>query len=239
MKRKIFVFFFLVSSLLLQAQEYRLLAFSNKEKINLKILTTKKYHIVFDIVKKKPIVKYEKETLFKEFFPYTPDGLICDVPFPITIIRGKDTMCLFGLCSNTRNYHLKNFEFKKGDWFIKTKPWFQQKVVTGNEMRHFKDKYESFEEKRFFEIDLTDANEVEMISMDSSFSNKYYNTPRSYYDILEWQDYLLFDEDAKQYVEKIQKEYDYYGSGRRVPYIAPYYTKEEYEESIESWKKRD
>ena len=239
MKRKIFVFFSLVSSLLLQAQEYRLLAFSNKEKINLKILTTKKYHIVFDIVKKKPIVKYEKETLFKEFFPYTPDGLICDVPFPITIIRGKDTMCLFGLCSNTRNYHLKNFEFKKGNWFIKTKPWFQQKVVTGNEMRHFKDKYESFEEKRFFEIDLTDANEVEMISMDSSFSNKYYNTPRSYYDILEWQDYLLFDEDAKQYVEKIQKEYDYYGSGRRVPYIAPYYTKEEYEESIESWKKRD
>ena len=225
--------------MLLQAQEYRLLAFSNKEKINLKILTTKKYHIVFDIVKKKPIVKYEKETLFKEFFPYTPDGLICDVPFPITIIRGKDTMCLFGLCSNTRNYHLKNFEFKKGNWFIKTKPWFQQKVVTGNEMRHFKDKYESFEEKRFFEIDLTDANEVEMISMDSSFSNKYYNTPRSYYDILEWQDYLLFDEDAKQYVEKIQKEYDYYGSGRRVPYIAPYYTKEEYEESIESWKKRD
>ena len=232
MKRKIFVFFFLVSSLLLQAQEYRLLAFSNKEKINLKILTTKKYHIVFDIVKKKPIVKYEKETLFKEYFPYTPDGLICDVPFPITIIHGKDTMCLFGLCSNTRNYHLKNFEFKKGDWFIKTKPWFQQKVVTGNEMRHFKDKYESFEEKRFFEIDLTDANEVEMISMDSSFSNKYYNTPRSYYDILEWQDYLLFDEDAKKYVEKIQKEYDYYGSGRRVPYIAPYYTKEEYEESL-------
>ena len=230
MKRKIFVFFFLVSSLLLQAQEYRLLAFSNKEKINLKILTTKKYHIVFDI---EPIVKYEKETLFKEFFPYTPDGLICDVPFPITIICGKDTMCLFGLCSNTRNYHLKNFEFKKGDWFIKTKPWFQQKVVTGNEMRHFKDKYESFEEKRFFEIDLTDANEVEMISMDSSFSNKYYNTPRSYYDILEWQDYLLFDEDAKKYVEKIQKEYyDYYGSGRRVPYIAPYYTKEEYEESL-------
>ena len=231
--------FLLLTTISLQAQEYRLLAFSNKEKINLKILTTKKYHIVFDIVKKKPIVKYEKETLFKEFFPYTPDGLICDVPFPITIIRGKDTMCLFGLCSNTRNYHLKNFEFKKGDWFIKTKPWFQQKVVTGNEMRHFKDKYESFEEKRFFEIDLTDANEVEMISMDSSFSNKYYNTPRSYYDILEWQDYLLFDEDAKQYVEKIQKEYDYYGSGRRVPYIAPYYTKEEYEESIESWKKRD
>lgn len=232
MKRKIFVFFFLVSSLLLQAQEYRLLAFSNKEKINLKILTTKKYHIVFDIVKKKPIVKYEKETLFKEFFPYTPDGLICDDPFPITIIRGKDTMCLFGLCSNTRNYHLKNFEFKKGDWFIKTKPWFQQKVVTGNEMRHFKDKYESFEEKRFFEIDLADTNEVEMMSMDSSFINKYYNTPRSIYDILEWQDYLLFDEDAKQYVEKIQKEYDYYGSGRRVPYIAPYYTKEEYEESL-------
>lgn len=233
------IVFLLLTTISLQAQEYRLLAFSNKEKINLKILTTKKYHIVFDIVKKKPIVKYEKETLFKEFFPYTPDGLICDVPFPITIIRGKDTMCLFGLCSNTRNYHLKNFEFKKGDWFIKTKPWFQQKVVTGNEMRHFKDKYESFEEKRFFEIDLTDANEVEMISMDSSFSNKYYNTPRSYYDILEWQDYLLFDEDAKQYVEKIQKEYDYYGSGRRVPYIAPYYTKEEYEESIESWKKRD
>ena len=233
------IVFLLLTTISLQAQEYRLLAFSNKEKINLKILTTKKYHIVFDIVKKKPIVKYEKETLFKEFFPYTPDGLICDVPFPITIIRGKDTMCLFGLCSNTRNYHLKNFEFKKGNWFIKTKPWFQQKVVTGNEMRHFKDKYESFEEKRFFEIDLTDANEVEMISMDSSFSNKYYNTPRSYYDILEWQDYLLFDEDAKQYVEKIQKEYDYYGSGRRVPYIAPYYTKEEYEESIEYWKKRD
>ena len=234
------IVFLLLTTISLQAQEYRLLTFSNKERINLKILTTKKYHIVFDIVKKKPIVKYEKETLFKEFFPYTPDGLICDVPFPITIIHGKDTMCLFGLCSNTRNYHLKNFEFKKGNWFIKTKPWFQQKVVTGNEMRHFKDKYESFEEKRFFEIDLTDANEVEMISMDSSFSNKYYNTPRSNYDILEWQDYLLFDEDAKKYVEKIQKEYyDYYGSGLRVPYIAPYYTKEEYEESIESWKKRD
>ena len=116
------IVFLLLTTISLQAQEYRLLTFSNKEKINLKILTTKKYHIVFDIVKKKPIVKYEKETLFKEFFPYTPDGLICDVPFPITIIRGKDTMCLFGLCSNTRNYHLKNFEFKKGNWFIKTKP---------------------------------------------------------------------------------------------------------------------
>ncbi len=242
------IVFLLLTTISLQAQEYRLLTFSNKEKINLKILTTKKYHIVFDIIKKKPIVKYEKETLFKDFFPYTPDGLICDVPFPITITHGTDTMCLFGLCSNIYNYHFKNFEFKKGNWFIKTKPWFQQKVVTGSEIfnptmsivkvhqrekiRHVNDKYESFDEKRFFEIDLADTNEVEMMSMDSSFSNKYYNTPRSYYDILEWQDYLLFDEDAKQYVEKIQKEYDYYGSGRRVPYIAPYYTKEEYEESI-------
>lgn len=172
-------------------------------------------------------------------FVYDPDGLFIEDPFPLGVIRGTDTMIVEGISSNFHNYHLKNFEFKKGNWFIKTKPWFQQKVVTGNEMRHFKDKYESFEEMRFFEIDLADTNEVEMIPVDSSFSDKFYNAARSNYDVLDWQDYLLFDEDAKKYVKKIRKEYDYYGSGLRVPYIAPYYTKEEYEESIECWKKRD
>lgn len=223
----------------------RLILLSCNENVNLDILRMHNGIL---------ITKDKNKILFSEEMYPTIDGIVFDIPDIIWIIQGYDTMRVDGIPSSLLNYHLKNFEFKKGNWFIKTKPWFQQKVVTESEIfnptmsivkvhqrkkiRHVNDKYESFDEMRFFEIDLADTNEVEMMSMDSSFINKYYNTPRSYYDILEWQDYLLFDEDAKQYVEKIQKEYDYYGSGRRVPYIAPYYTKEEYEESISPCRKQ-
>lgn len=208
----------------------KLILFSCNENVNLDILRMHNGSL---------ITKDKNKILFSEEIYPTIDGIFFDMPDIIWIIQDSDTMRVDGIPSSLLNYHLKNFEFKKGNWFIKTKPWFQQKVVTGNEMRHFKDKYESFEEMRFFEIDLADTNEVEMIPVDSSFSDKFYNAARSNYDILDWQDYLLFDEDAKKYVKKIRKEYDYYGSGLRVPYIAPYYTKEEYEESIEYWKKRD
>ena len=69
-------------------------------------------------------------------FVYDPDGLFIEDPFPLGVIRGTDTMIVEGISSNFHNYHLKNFEFKKGNWFIKTKPWFQQKVITGKEIMH-------------------------------------------------------------------------------------------------------
>ena len=249
------IVFLLLPTISLQAQEVslcsntRLILLSCNENVNLDILRMHNGIL---------ITKDKNKILFSEEMYPTIDGIVFDIPDIIWIIQGYDTMRVDGIPSSLLNYHLKNFEFKKGNWFIKTKPWFQQKVVTGKEIMHpdveiCKEhrrspldaqisqepeyKTEPFDEMLFFEIDLADINEGEMISMDSSFSNKYYNTPRSDYDILDWQDYLLFDEDAKKYVKKIRKEYDYCGSGLRVPYIAPYYTKEEYEESISPWRK--
>ncbi|MBR3919811.1 MAG: hypothetical protein IKJ59_13960 [Clostridia bacterium] len=247
------IFFLLLTTISLLAQEVilsnlsRLIVFSCKDTNDFLLLRRPLDTLSL-------ITKDNNKIIFRDFsFVYDADGLFVETPSPLMIIQKTDTMRIYGLSSNFHNYHLKNFEFKKGNWFIKTKPWFQQKVVTGKEIMHpdveiCKEhrrspldaqisqepeyKTEPFDEMLFFEIDLADINEGEMISMDSSFSNKYYNTPRSDYDILDWQDYLLFDEDAKKYVKKIRKEYDYCGSGLRVPYIAPYYTKEEYEESI-------
>jgi hypothetical protein len=56
---------------------------------------------------------------------------------------------------------------------------------------------------------------------------------------LNFQRLNTFDEGAKQYVEKIGKEYDYNCNARRIPYLAPCYTKKEYEESISFWRKKN
>ena len=146
-------------------------------------------------------------------FVYDPDGLFIEDPFPLGVIRGTDTMIVEGISSNFHNYHLKNFEFKKGNWFIKTKPWFQQKVITGKEIMHpdveickehrrsplhahisQEPEYEteSFEEMFFFEIDLANKDEVEMILMDEKERRKFDRHPRSD-NIMDWKNYLILE----------------------------------------------
>ena len=82
----------------------------------------------------------------------------------------------------------------------------------------------------FFEIDLANKAEVEMILMDEKERRKFDRHPRSD-NIMDWKNYLILDDKALQYIKMIKKD-------GHVPYIAPCYTKEEYEESISPCRKQ-
>ena len=249
--RKTLLLLFLIVTTSVYAQEIivgklsRLIVISCKDTNDI-LLLSKPHDTLNLIAKDNTIAVFRVNS-----FVYDPDGLFIEDPFPLGVIRGTDTMIVEGISSNFHNYHLKNFEFKKGNWFIKTKPWFQQKVVTGKEIMHpdveickehrrsplhahisQEPEYEteSFEEMFFFEIDLANKDEVEMILMDEKERRKFDRHPRSD-NIMDWKNYLILDDKALQYIKMIKKD-------GHVPYIAPCYTKEEYEESISPCRKQ-
>lgn len=218
------------------------------------------YIILFDNVK--PFARKENSSAFRCYFHslYSPDGILIESTYPIEIIQETDTMCLWGIPSSFLNYHLKNLEFRKGDWFIKTRPWFQQQVVKGESVpikrtfrarqrishwllkqRHFcvierkcfkekgKYSYIPYKELDFFEIDFANTDDVELISADSCFIENYLKCEWSGVGVEDMKDYLIFDEEAKQYVDKTKNEIDYYGNKRQVPYHAPCYTRTEFD----------
>lgn len=86
----------------------------------------------------KTFAKESDKSLFIEYFPYIIDcgerAALVEHPSVLVLKQGNDTMMIWGLASTIFNYHLKNFEFKRGSYFILTRPWFQQKVVKGDEI---------------------------------------------------------------------------------------------------------
>ena len=234
-------------------------------------------HIMVSIDDLKPLAGKENRSVFRCAFLslLTADGLLEHMPLPIKIIQGADTMCLWGIPSIFLNYHLKNLEFRKGDWFVKTRPWFQQQVVKGKsipikrsfrarqrinhclfihryfcikEWKCFKEKgkcsYIPYKELDFFEIDFANTDDVELISADSCFIENYLKCEWSGVGVEDMKDYLIFDEEAKQYVDKTKNEIDYYGNKRQVPYHAPCYTRTEFDdmekkESIWAYKRME